>query len=88
MLTGSGLKEKIELSFRQWLGDYAMTALRLRKGIDLRVFHEKYGLHFEDFFEEEISRMLEWRFLQLDAGCLQLTRKALAISNSIFLEFI
>jgi oxygen-independent coproporphyrinogen III oxidase len=86
--TGSGMKERTDLAFARWLGDYAMTALRLRRGIDLETFRNTYGFCFQDCFSEQIARLMEWGLLEHQAGCLRLTCKALPVSNTVFLEFI
>lgn len=87
-LTGSAMKERTDLDFTRWLGDYAMTALRLRRGIDLEAFRNNYGFRFQDCFSEQIARLVEWGLLEHQTGCLRLTRKALPVSNTVFLEFI
>jgi coproporphyrinogen III oxidase-like Fe-S oxidoreductase len=65
-----------------------MTALRKRRGIDLRDFRESYGFFFEDIYAEQIDRMLDLGMLEVVGGHLQLTRAALIVSNEVFEAFI
>lgn len=86
--TGRGVAEEITLDRDHWLGDYAFTALRTRKGIDLHSFRETYGFSFEDYYDRPIDRMLQLGMLEVAEGCLRLTRPALIVSNEVFQQFV
>lgn len=86
--SGSGIAESEALDFRMWLTEFAITALRQRKGIDLGSFQLRYGFSFEEFYREPVERMMDLGMLELRRGCLRLTRRALILSNEVFQEFL
>jgi len=84
----SAAEEVAILDEGTWLSEYAIMALRLRRGIHLGEFFRRYRFSFEDRYAEVIRRYAEWGLLEIHQGCLRLTEPALIVSNEIFQEFL
>jgi oxygen-independent coproporphyrinogen-3 oxidase len=71
-----------EMSETMFLG------LRLTAGVDLSVFHRRFGRRAEDVYQREIEGLLKKGLVEINGGCLRLTKKGLPLANIVFREFI
>lgn len=65
-----------------------MLGLRLRRGIDLAEFEERYGIDLYNLHRERLERLEDGGFVCLEEGRLFLTRKGVCVSNSVIVEFM
>lgn len=86
---------------RDWLGDETvdvidsetrlresiMLGLRLRRGIDLEVFHKEHGFDLSSRFSREIEKFASAGLMEQREGRLFLTRKGVPVSNSVIAAF-
>ncbi|AEA33872.1 radical SAM family heme chaperone HemW [Hippea maritima] len=76
--------EGIELAKEMFI-----LGLRLKEGIDLKVFKDRYGVDVESLFKYEIDKFIKSGFLKKENGRLFLSSpRAMLVSNAIFSEFI
>jgi oxygen-independent coproporphyrinogen-3 oxidase len=62
--------------------------LRLRSGIDLALFKERYGVDLEDLHCNKITRLKEGGFLELSDGHLRLSQQGVLVSNLVMSELV
>lgn len=86
---------------RDWLGDETvdvidestrlresiMLGLRLRRGIDLKVFEQEHGFDLSKRFRSEIEKFADAGLLEQCDGRLYLTKKGVPVSNSVISAF-
>lgn len=86
---------------RDWLGDETvdvidestrlresiMLGLRLRRGIDLKIFEQEHGFDLSKRFRSEIEKFADAGLLEQRDGRLYLTKKGVPVSNSVISAF-
>ena len=73
------------------MSEYVFTALRLKKGVDLGDFRERFGMGLYEAFpeaKEELGSFIDGGYIKEDAGKLRLTREGFDISNKIMSLFV
>ena len=68
--------------------DYLMLRLRLRDGLDLRLYRERFGGHFTDKQLAFIRHCAAAGYAQFDGQVLRLTPEGLVVENSILAELL
>lgn len=86
--TGSGCMGSSMVDQATWMGEFAISALRLRKGIHLKDFQRFYGFPFEGQFKEAIRHFEEMGLMERKDGYLRLKDQAILVSNEILEQFL
>ncbi len=80
------MKEHIDADLR--VKEAIMLGLRLRDGIDLEEFANRYNVRLEKVYAKPIEKLLQAGCIQLDSNRLRLSDQAVPISNSVLVEFM
>ncbi|MEN6444559.1 MAG: radical SAM family heme chaperone HemW [Candidatus Cloacimonas sp.] len=81
-------QQKEELSPERIMQDYLMMGLRLRNGINLQEFKERFQVELTDLYDKQMTKLIKIGMLTLKNDCLALTSKALFVSNRVIGELI
>jgi len=66
-----------------------VLGLRLKQGVDLKEFRERFGFDAQKLFSEDLNRFIDMGLLKLEKGRVFLNGcGAMLVSNSIFAHFI
>lgn len=65
-----------------------ILGLRLREGVDLSRFAERFGVSVHEVFGNIIEEETAKGMLEQQDGCLRLTRKGLPLGNEVFARFL
>jgi len=65
-----------------------MMALRLKEGISLSAFSEKFGYDFYDAHKKKLELYIQNGFMHTENGRIAFTKKGIQVSNSILCELI
>jgi len=68
--------------------DQMILGLRLREGVDLQRFSERFGRTVQQEFGEIVERQKEQGMLEEIDGFLRLTERALPLGNEVFASFL
>ena len=82
------LKEEIPLSIKDEMFEMAMMGLRLKQGMDLNGFTERFGIDFEEAFSGKIERLLEKGWLKKEKGHISCSKESFGILNTILIELM
>ena len=77
-----------ELSNQRIIQDYLMMGLRLREGINLQEFNERFQIPLMEIYREQINKLIKIKMLTLQEGNLALTEQALFVSNRVIGDLI
>ena len=81
--------EKVkEISQREFISDKIILGLRLNNGISISEFKKKYDFDIENEYTDVLKKFFESGYLTKQNDNLELTSKALFVSNSILSEFV
>jgi oxygen-independent coproporphyrinogen-3 oxidase len=80
--------QKEELSNQRIIQDYLMMGLRLREGINLQEFNERFQIPLMEIYREQINKLIKIKMLTLQEGNLALTEQALFVSNRVIGDLI
>ncbi len=84
--TATDFKE--QLNSREAMGESLMLGLRLKEGINIHSFEQRYEVGLTSVFGDTLTRLLEQNLITLDGGHLALTEQGLYLADSVILEFI
>ncbi len=70
------------------MSETVMLGLRLREGLDLAQFEARFGQRLEDVYAAELAELTGWGLVEVVAGCLRLTERALLVANDVFARFL
>ena len=70
------------------VGETAIMNLRMRDGIDLTVFRQRFGLAVENVYAEPIQHLTSIGLLEIQGNHLRLTQQGILVSNEVFQEFL
>ncbi len=84
----SPIVEKIKLSQRELSAEYAFLGLRLKKGLNLAEFCERFGYDILEEFKNEIDERESLGLVRIENGMLRLTKKGFIFSNEVFEIFV
>lgn len=76
------------LSVQTEMSETLFLGLRLIRGVDLNLFHRRFGRRAEDVYRNEIARLTEAGLIERTGGFLRLTGKGLPVANGVFREFV
>ncbi len=80
-----------ERSVREEMGTFIFTGLRMRSGIDLKVFEKNFQISFYDAYNDKINFLREEEKkgnVVLSDDKLLLTTKGILVSNDLMCEFV
>ena len=80
--------EEIILTNNQISEDEIMLALRLKDGIDIEKFNDKFKIDFLKKYKPVIEKYCRLNLMKLDNNHLKLTEEGILLSNEILCEFI
>jgi oxygen-independent coproporphyrinogen-3 oxidase len=76
------------LSKKQLSAEFAFLKLRLKKGLDLLEYKERFGVDLKNIFAEDLERFEELGLIEFEDETLKLTRRGFVFSNEVFALFI
>ena len=79
-------EERLEPDAR--LGEAAMLALRMSRGIDAADFERRFGVHITDVFASAARRCITAGLLEQDRSGMRLTARGRLLANSVCAEFL
>jgi len=85
---GEAFPQREELSEQRIVQDYLMMGLRLKEGIDLDEFNNRFRFKLTALYEAKISKLQKIGMLNLTEHNLALSEKALFVSNSVIGDLI
>ncbi|MCG0277567.1 MAG: radical SAM family heme chaperone HemW [Thermanaeromonas sp.] len=80
--------EEEELDRRQKMGETLFLGLRLRKGISLKEFKDRFGEELMSVYGPEIERLVSSGLVEIREGRMVITEKGLPLANEVFLAFV
>jgi len=80
--------ESESLPLRIRMAETVILGLRLLKGIDLNEFALRFGKRLEEVYPQQIDKFVKLKLIEHDGKIIRLTRKGLAVSNQVFVEFV
>lgn len=80
--------EQFTVSRQEAMEDQMILGLRLREGVDLNRFAERFGVTAEQEFGEIIESEIAKGNLERVDGHLRLTKQALPLGNEVFARFL
>jgi len=80
--------QKEELSEQRIVQDYLMMGLRLKEGIALDEFYDRFRFKLPELYGEKIAKLQKIGMLNLTEHNLALTEKALFVSNIVIRDLI
>jgi oxygen-independent coproporphyrinogen III oxidase len=86
--TGSAIAQRHELSEGQRAEEALFMGLRLREGVDLKDFTDRYGVDVIDRYGDELPRLREAGLIQIVGDRLRLTETGMLLSNEVFVSFV
>lgn len=82
------IAETTALSDADLASEYIMMSLRLREGLSLSLFSEKFGYDFYDAHKKKLELYIENGFMALEDDRIAFTKKGIQVSNAILCELI
>ena len=86
--TGNGIDNIRKIDQKEFMEDKLMLGLRLNKGISIAKFNKEFNINFLHRYSKIIQKYQENGFLEINDNRLQLTDRALFISNTIISDFL
>lgn len=80
--------EKIELDEKIRRAEFAFLGLRLNKGVNLRLYREKFGADLLREYGVDLERLRRLELVESDGDFLRLTDKGRLFSNEVFEIFL
>ncbi|HJP93550.1 MAG TPA: radical SAM family heme chaperone HemW [Pyrinomonadaceae bacterium] len=62
--------------------------MRLMRGVDLRHYHEAFGIDLHDEYAEDLDRFRKAGLVEFDGDLIKLTRTGALLSNEVFAAFV
>ena len=69
------------------MGETLMLGLRLREGLSIDTFEQRFGVVFEQIYSSVVPSLLMQKLVDLKSGRLALTEKGFHLADSVILEF-
>jgi oxygen-independent coproporphyrinogen-3 oxidase len=76
------------LTVEDEMAETMFLGLRLTAGVDLNLFHRRFGRRAEDVYRQEIERLIKNGLVEINGGFLRLSGKGLPLANVVFREFV
>lgn len=80
--------DRMEIPFRENVGEYVMLRLRLTDGIRFADFQRRFGKDFEQIFGENLRKYRDTPYLVCDARGVHLTPEGFYVSNAILADLL
>lgn len=80
--------EREVLTLKDRMNEFIIMGLRLEKGVDIKLFKEKFEMDFEDYYKDEIHDMVSEKLCTFDGEYLKTTTYGKDILNVVELTFI
>ena len=84
----SAVEDAEDLSNEEKAREAIMLALRMRKGLDVTAFEQRFGLHLVDLAGAALQQHLDDGFLTQQADYVSLTTEGLLIADTIISDFL
>lgn len=84
----SPVVEEQELSSDDVRAEAVFLGMRLMQGVDLRRYHESFGIDLRDEHAEDFDRFCKAGLLEFDGDLVRLTRTGALLSNEVFAAFV
>jgi len=82
------VESRESLTAENEMAETMFLGLRLIQGVDLNLFHERFGRRAEELYQQEIKALAEKGLVEIKGGCLRLTSAGLPLGNIVFREFV
>ena len=86
--TGTAIEVSEQLEPRRAMGETLMLGLRLRQGMAISQFEERFQTSFHKTYNRVISSLKERNLITLDQNRIALSPKGLFLADSVILEFM
>ncbi len=86
--TGLPRVEQFAVTRLEQMEEQMILGLRLRQGVDLLTFEQRFGEPVDRVFGDVIREEKAKGMLEEHAGCLRLTEQALPLGNEVFARFL
>ena len=77
-----------QLSQMDMRAEALFLGMRLMQGVDLRRYHESFGVDLRDEHAEDLDRFCKAGLVELDGDLIRLTRTGALLSNEVFAAFV
>jgi len=84
----SPVVEEQQLSQAEVRSEALFLGMRLMRGINVRRYHELYGVDLRDKHGEDLDRFCKAGLLEFDGDLIRLTRTGALLSNEVFAMFV
>ncbi len=81
-------REEILLSKKDEMFEMVMMGLRLKKGMDLNCFNQRFGIAFSEAFAGKAENLFRKGWLQAKNGYISCTEESFGILNTILIELM
>lgn len=82
------LKKETVLTKEDQMFEMVMMNLRLKKGMSLALFKQRFGVSFEEVYAKEIESLCKKGLLEIDEAYVKASTKGYLILNSVLEEFL
>jgi oxygen-independent coproporphyrinogen-3 oxidase len=72
----------------QEMAEYLFLGLRLRAGISLQDFYQRFGVRAEERYQVQLNRLQKMQLIRCEGDRLSLTPRALPVANEVFCAFV
>lgn len=86
--TNTAVEFREQLKPSQAMGEALMLGLRLREGMNIRPFEERFQTSFHETYDQVISSLTEKNLITLTDNRIALSAKGLFLADSVILEFM
>ncbi len=84
----SPIVEQTDLDEKTQRAEYIFLRLRLRKGINLKEFQNRFGVNLLEIFADDFARLNETELIKICNNNLRLSKKGMLYSNEVFSIFV
>lgn len=89
LLSGERPLEDVEpLSEKDEMEEYCFLHLRMKEGIPLQDFQNRYGRPLTYWYEKQVDLLKKQKLIKEEGGCLFLTYHGAALGNYVFEQFL
>ena len=80
--------EKVELSREDAMFEMVMMGLRLKEGMSLSLFEERFGVSFFARFKGKVEPLIKEGLLEIQGDTLRCTKRGFALENTVLVELM
>lgn len=81
-------EERIFLSQKEEMEEFAFLGLRMKEGINGRKFYQRYGKEIVEVYGNVLEKLAKEKMIFLNNGNVQMTYKGAALGNYVFEQFL